>query len=138
MKSTLNVCALAVLLVVTSPCFALWGIASVSKKAAKELGVEVRSKAAAGFSAVQVELEIKTDGKLKGFSRVDLRVGEGEKLVVTPLQEDRSKPGRVVVRFTAERTRLDKIHLWVMVPEEAGGSAYDIRVKDFVTLEKGR
>jgi hypothetical protein len=137
MRTILGVFALAVLLVVTNPCFALWGIAPLTKKEAKDLGIEVRSKAAAGFDAVEVELEIKADGKLKDFSRVDLRVGEGKK-VVTPLQADRSKPGRVVVRFTAERTRLDQIHLWVMVPEEAGGTAYDLRVKDFVVVGKGR
>jgi translation initiation factor IF-1 len=138
MKTILGVWALAVLFVVAGPCFALWVTATVSKKEAKELGIEVRSKAAAGFNAVEVELEIKTDGKLKGFDRIDLRVGEGDKVVVAPLQEDRSKRGRVVVRFTADRTQLDKIRVWVMVPELDGGSAYDIRVKDFVTIKKDR
>jgi translation initiation factor IF-1 len=138
MKAILSVWALAVLLVVTSPCFALWGIAPVTREEAKGLGVEVRSKAAAGFNAVEVELEVKTDGKLKGFDRVDLRVGEGDKVVVAPLQEDRSKKGRVVVRFTADRTKLDKIRVWVMVPGLDGGTAYEMRVKDFVAPEKGR
>jgi hypothetical protein len=76
---------------------------------------------------------------LKNFSRVDLLINEGEKSVLTaPLREDRSRPGRVVVSFTADRTRLEKTHLSVMVPEPLGGSRYDIRVKDFVDLAKVR
>ena len=72
-------------------------------------------------------------------SRVDLRFGEGDNPPLTaPLQEDRSKPGRVVVSFTPDRTRLDQIKLRVMVPGSLGGTVYELRVKDFVELEKGR
>src|SRR5207249_12238952 len=110
-------------------------IMEVTKKAAPGLGLEVRATPA-GPNDVRIELEFKTDGQLKGFDRVDLRVGEGEKLVVAPLKEDRSNPGRVVVSFSAARDRLDKVHLWVMVPGTDGGTAYDVRVKDFVEPEK--
>jgi hypothetical protein len=58
--------------------------------------------------------------------------------VTAPLREDRSKPGRVVVSFAADRTRLDRIRLWVMVPGAEGGTAYELRVKDFVDSKKGR
>lgn len=83
---------LAVLLAVApSPCFALWEIAPVSKERAKELGMEIRAKAA-GLNSVWMELEFKTEGKFQRFSHVDLRIGEGGKsLVIAPLRENRSK-----------------------------------------------
>jgi hypothetical protein len=46
MKTACSIAVLAVLLVAPGPCFALWGIASVSKDVAKEMGMEVRSKRA--------------------------------------------------------------------------------------------
>jgi hypothetical protein len=139
MKTMINLSVVAVFLAVApSPCFALWEIADVSRERAKELGMQVRSEAA-GLSDVRVELEFKTEGELKNFSRVDLRISDGGKeLVIAPLQEDRSKPGRVVVSFTADRTRLDKMNLWVMVPAPGGGTAYELRVRDFVERKKDR
>lgn len=137
-KLRLSSSVLAVLLIVApSPCFALWEIGQVSKQRANELGMEIRSKAA-GPVAVRVELEFAIKGKLKSFSRVDLRVNEGKKSLVTAsLLEDRSKPGRVVVGFAADRAYLDKITLWVMVPDMMpGGTIYELRVKDFVKLDE--
>lgn len=100
--------------------------------------MEVRS-VADGLNHVRVELEFKLERELKDFSRVDLRIGEGSNPPVTaPLREDRSKPGRVVVHFFADRTQLDKLTLWVMVPGGLGGTVYDLRLKDFVEREKGR
>jgi hypothetical protein len=139
MKTIFNISAVAVFLVVApSPCFALWVIAPVSKEGAKELGMEVRSTAA-GPNHVRVELEFKTEDKLKDFSQVELRFDAGDNPTVTAaLREDRSKPGRVVVSFTADRGQLDKINLRVRVPEAAGGTIYDLRVKDFVEPKKDR
>jgi hypothetical protein len=147
MKAIFNITVLAVLLVAPSPCFALWLIAHVSKDGAKELGMEVRTTAT-GPNHVIVQLEFKTEGKFEEFSpegkfkdrsRVELRIGEGDNPPVTaPLREDRSKPGRVVVSFTADRAQLDKLKLWVMVPESDGGIIYDLRVKDFVEPKKDR
>jgi len=137
-KLRLSPSVLAVLLAVApSPCFALWEIGQVTKERAKELGMEIRSKAA-GPNAVRVELEFAIKGKLKSFSRVDLRFNEGDKSLVTAtLRENRSRPGRVVVSFAAERTHLDKITLWVMVPDMMpGGTIYELRVEDFVELDK--
>lgn len=128
---------------VPSPCFALWSIGQVSKERAKELGMEIRSKAA-GPSAVRVEFEFETKGKLKSFSRVDLRINDANKspltapsLVTATLRENRPKPGRVVVGFAADRAHLDKLALWVMVPDALpGGTIYALQVKDFVELDK--
>lgn len=147
MKAACNITVLAVLLVAANPCFALWLIAPVSKEEAKKLGMEVRTTAA-GSNHVVVQLEFKTEGKFEEFSPegklkdrtgVQLRIGEGDNPSVTALmREDRSKPGRVVVSFTSDRTQLDKLKLWVMVPESLGGTIYDIRVKDFVEPKKDR
>lgn len=98
------------------------------------MGMEVRSERA-GPNHVRVELEFKIEGKLKDFSRVELRTGEG---VTAPLREDRSKPGRIVVSFTADRAQVDKLSLWVMVPGSEGGTAYTLLVKDFVELKNHR
>jgi hypothetical protein len=138
MKTAFSIAVLAVLLAAPSPCFALWLIAPVSTERATELGIEVRWEGA-GPNHVRVELGFKTegafknfaDGALKGYSRVELRIGDGDNPPVTaPLREDRSKPGHIVVNFTANRAHLDKLSLWVMVHE--GGTAYVLRVKDFV------
>ena len=140
MKTTLKISVMTFLLVAaSSPCFALWSGGRVSKEQAKELGLEIRS-AANGTNAVWVELEFKTEGKLKSFSHVDLRISEGEKeLVTATLREDRSRPGRVVVSFTTDRAHLDKITLWVYVADMMpGGTIHKLRVKDFVELEKLR
>lgn len=136
MKTILPITVMAILFgVAPTSCFADWLIEPVSRERAKELGVEVRSTAA-GPNQVVVELEFKIGGELKDFSSVDLRIGEGDDPPVTaPLREDRSKPGRVVVSFTADRTQLDKLSLWVMVPAPLGGTVYDVRVKDFIELK---
>lgn len=150
MKTIIKITVLAVLLAAPSPCFALWGIVLVSKERARELGMEVRTAADSPNqpNQVRVELEFKTEGRFEQFSpegrfkdrrRVELRFGERSKPSLTaPLREDRSKPGRVVVSFHADRAHLDKFTLWVMVPEPDGGTIYDLRVKDFVEPEKGR
>jgi hypothetical protein len=129
--------AAAVVLLVTSPCFALWEIAPVSKQEAKELGLEVRS-IAAGPNDVRIELEFKVAGKLADFNRVELRFGERERSVSAALKEDRSKPGRVSVSLVADRAQLDKITLWIMIPGVLGGTIYEVRAKEFIDLPKLR
>jgi hypothetical protein len=132
-KTTFFVSVLALFLAVApSPCFALWDVALVTPELAKEMDMEVRSMAAGPYH-VTVELDFPTEGALKDFSRVDLRISEGDNpLVTAPLQEDRSKPGRVMVSFTVDRAQLPKLNLRVMVPGGAGGSIYDLQVRDFV------
>jgi hypothetical protein len=67
---------------------------------------------------------------------VDLRIGEGDNLLATvPLREDRSQPGRVVVNFTAAGAELPKLTMLVYVRGGAGGTLYELRVKDFVELK---
>jgi len=142
MKTVFSSLAVATLLsVIPSPCFALWDPVTVSKELAKELGMEVKSTAA-GPKHVQVKLEFTTEGALKHFSQVDLSLGKGDELAVSAsLREDRSKPGRVSVSFTADSAQLDKLTLRVSVPFRdggAGGTLYELRVKDFVEVKRVR
>jgi hypothetical protein len=146
MKTAFSIAVLVVLLVAPSPCFALWLIAPVSTEQAKKMGMEVRAERV-GPNHVRVALEFKTEGELKIFtegelkdySRVELQVGGGDNPAVTaPLREDRSKPGRIVVSFTADRAKLGQLSLWVMVPGNEGGTAYVLRVTEFVEPKKDR
>ena len=137
MKTAFSLAVLAVLLISTSPCFALGSVLQVSKEEAKKMGMEVRSELA-GPDQVRVELEFKVEGGLKNFKHVDLWFGEGDSpLLAAPLQDDRSKPKQVAVSFNADRAHLDKIILRVTVCE-VGDQVYILRIKDFVEPEKGR
>jgi len=113
-------------------------IEQVSKERAKELGMEIRTKAN-GPNDIWVELAFKPEGKFKDFSHVSLEIREGKKLLVgyAALREKRSSSGSVVVTFVANRAFLDKITLRVVVADvPLGGSGYELRVKDFVELVK--
>ena len=134
--------ALTILLFAASNhCFALREIALLTKEEAKGMGIEVRAKPA-GPDAVLLELEFKPEGELKQFSHVELNMTEGEKSLVVSagLRETRSSSGIVVVTFTASRAYLEKTTLSVVLrdPREAGDHTYELRMKDFVDLEKIR
>jgi len=132
MKTARIIAVLALSLYGSGHCFADWEVEQVNKVRAKELGMEIQSKEA-GSNQVRFELEFKPEGSLKNFSRVDLRLGESNTTLLTAaLQEDRSRPGHIVVSFAADRTQLDRISLRVMVPESLGGTAYELRLKNFV------
>ncbi len=57
-------------------------------------------------------------------------------LVTASLREDRTKPGYVIVRVTANRAQLDMMTLRVWVNQGAGGVIRDLRLKDFIELAK--
>ena len=139
MKPILSLPAAALLLALTpTPSFALWDVLVVSKQQAKELGFELR--ATHGKKYTQVALEFSTDGKLKDFTQINMKLGKGDDLVVSaPLREDRSKPGRVVAGVTLGHTQLDKLIFTVMVPYRdgaLGGVAYELPVKHLVDVKK--
>ena len=117
-------------------CFALRSIGILSTQEAKEMGIQIRATAA-GPDAAWVVLEFKPAGKLKDFSHVELEINDGEKLLVAyaPLREERLASGSIVVRFMANRTYLEKVTLCVVAGLDAG---YNLRVKEFVELEKIR
>jgi hypothetical protein len=125
----------------SSQCFALREIAVVTKNEAKEMGIETRAHPA-GPDAVWLELEFKPEGKLKEFTHVELKMAEGEKSFVfsAALRETQSSSGSIIVTFTASRAYFEKITLSVVLhsPREAGDHTYELRMKDFVDLEKVR
>ena len=125
----------------SSQCFALREIAVVTKKEAKGMGIEVRAHPA-GADAVWLELELKPEGKLKEFTHVELKMIEGEKSLVisAALRETRSSSGSVIVTFMASRAYLEEITLSLVMHSsgEAGDHTYELRMKDFVDLEKVR
>jgi len=91
---------------------------------------------------VWLELEFKPEGKLKEFTHVELKMTEGEKSFVfsAALRETRSSSGSIIVTFTASRAYFEKITLSVVMhsPREACDHTYELRMKDFVDLEKVR
>ena len=138
MKTLLHLSVLTLLLALSStPCLALIEIADVNKDRARELDMEIRAQPS-GPDAVRIELEFPTKGDLKLFSRVNLEISDGKKLLLSSslLPEKDSKPGRILVNFTADRAQLNKINLMVMVGELDGRTGYLIKVKDFVDLTK--
>lgn len=139
MRTIVNVAVLLVLLVAApSRCFALISIEQVSTERAKELGLEVRALPS-GPDAVRVQLEFETKGELKTFRRVDLEIWDGETFVMSAaLKESQPTPGRVVVGFAVRRTDLPGITLRVLEGDAFNLVGHDLRLKDFVDLEKLR
>jgi hypothetical protein len=140
MKTVFKTFALAVLLAVApNRSHALESIELVTKERAKALGLEIRSEAA-GPDAVLVVLEFDTKGELKNYHRVALELHDGGKVLATStLKEEQSKPGRVLVSFTADRAKLDQFTLKVVTESSARERiGHVIRVKDFVDLDKLR
>jgi hypothetical protein len=137
MKTIFNISILAVLLVVAPhPCFAMRSIGFISRKEAKELGMDLRFKGN-GTNEVWVELEFKAEGKFKNFSHVELEIREGKKFLLgwAPLQSKRTSSGSVLVYFLANRAYLHNVTLTVVLGS-LGEEGYQLRVKDFVELEK--
>ena len=64
---------------------------------------------------------------------MELRISDGDKSLATAaLREDRSRPGRLVVGFSADRALLDNLTVWMI--QSLNGTARVIRLKDFVDL----
>jgi len=142
MKTIFNISVLAILLaVVPSPCLALDIFGTITtKEQAKQLGMEVRADAL-GANRVAVELEIKTEGESRFYAqleRVELQISKGAtNLVSATLREEQSKPGHVVVRFTADRAQLETITLRVC-GSSRGAVIFELPMKVLVDLEKAR
>lgn len=139
MKTMLNISVLAFLLAIAPrPCLAMRSIGFISKKEAKELGMDLRIKAN-GANEAWVELEFKPEGKFKDFSHVELEIREGEKFLLgyAPLESKRTSSGSVIVHFLANRAFLEKLTLTVVIGD-FGDAGWELRVKDFVEAEKSR
>jgi hypothetical protein len=142
MKPILHISVLTFLLVAApSLCFALREITPLTREQAQGMGIEVRAKPA-GPDAVWLELEFKPEGTLKQFTHVELKMTQGEKSLVVSaaLRETRTSSGSILVTLTAGRAHLERTTLSVVMrdPQEAGDHTYELRMKDFVDLEKVR
>lgn len=126
------------LLIVAAPSlsFGMMSIENVSKERARELGIHIRAEAA-GPRDVWIVCELEPKGVLKEFSRVDLEITDGGKLLVSaPLRVDRSKPGRISVSFVADRAHLDQMMLRIVAGQPMNMHGHDLRMKGFVELPK--
>jgi hypothetical protein len=120
----------ALLLVTSTPCWALWLISEPTKEQAAELGIEVWSKVMS-TNQVGVWLELKPQGKLKDFDHVELEiVREGKTLVSARLLPTRQSEDRVTVAFYADPSHFEISRLTVYVRGGLGGVAYRLKVKD--------
>ena len=140
MKTILNLLVLIFLLFASSSqCFADMLIEDVSKAQAKEMGVNIRSHTN-GSAGVKVWLEFHTQGKLKEFSGVELRMTVGGKhLVSAPLLASRPTADSVSAYFSVDPSYLATSELWILVDEpRGGGTGYRLKVKDFIEAEKSR
>ncbi|HET6246706.1 MAG TPA: hypothetical protein VFE47_03325 [Tepidisphaeraceae bacterium] len=98
-------------------------IEQVTKDRAKALGMEIRATAA-GPNLVRVELAFEPRGELKHFTRVDLEMRDGEKLLISStLKEEQTKPGKIIVSFAADRGKLDQMTLRVVELTECARAA---------------
>jgi hypothetical protein len=126
-----------VLVLFAGPCLGMMSIEFVTRARAKALGMEVRT-VQAGPRDLRVELEFEIKGELKDYTRVDLEIKNGNKWVSASLQEEKAKPGHVLVSFAADRASLDQITMRVVTrPGEREMTGYDLRIKDFVEGAKG-
>ena len=138
MKTRLSIPVLAFLLIaLPSPCFAMMEIWDLSKEQAKAFGVVLRASKN-GMAGVQVRLEFKTEGKLKNFARVELRITAGKgPLVSAPLLTSRPRPGIVAARFSAGPAYLAESTLMIVVQDgPMSRVGYQLKVKDFIDLEE--
>ena len=119
-------------------CLAMISVGNVSKVRAKELGIEVRAKAN-GPKEAWIELEFKPEGKLAEFKHVSLEIADGDafQLGWTPLKDERTSTGSVVVRLMGNRSFLEKVTLRI-VCGAFGETGDDVRITDFVDLDQLR
>lgn len=115
--------------------FAMISVGQVSKKRAKELGIELRARAG-GPKHAWIELEFKAGGKLEKFRHVSLEVPDGGELALgwTPLKDRRTSNGNVIVRVMGSRKFLENVTLRIVLGD-FGGTGLDVRIRDFVDLD---
>ncbi len=140
MQALLKFSALTfLLLAASSPCSAMVSLADVSKERAKAMGVTLRSKPN-GDAGVAVWLEFKTQGELKNFAHVEVRVMTGGKTMSHAyLMPSRPTPDSVSAYFSADPAWLATSVLTIVVKNgERDLVGYQFKVKDFVEVEKVR
>ena len=114
---------------------ALISVGIVSVESAKEMGIELRAKPG-GPNHAWVELEFKPEGKFEPFRHVSLEIADGDELGLgwTPLKDQRTGRGTVLVRVMGSRAFLKKVTLRI-VHGTLGGVGHDIPLKDFIDFD---
>ena len=122
-------------------CLGMMEVSFVTPKVAKEMGIDVSARAS-GPKHVWVTLRFEKKGRLEHYgperySRVEMRIGDGEQpLVVAGLKERSTKEGEVQVSLMVARQHLDSTALMVVVGSGLiPGGGYEVKLKDFVDLE---
>ena len=139
MKTTVSLAALILFVAVCGTSLAVISVGNVSKDQAKELGIELRAKPN-GPNEAWIELEFKPEGKLAGFKHVSLEIADDKQFQLgwTPLKDERTSSGNVVVRLMGNRAFLEKVTLRVVCGPFTGDTGHDLRVKDFVDFKQLR
>jgi hypothetical protein len=138
MKALLRFSAFAfLLLAAANRCLALMEIEDVTKERAKSLGVTVQSRSA-GTNQINVTVEFKAKGELKDFSRVELEIYDGNRLVIwAPLLPDRTDKERIVAHFNLDRATVVKTIITIVTDDGGLGRAgYQFNLKNFIEPEK--
>jgi len=112
MKIKISLAVLVLFLAAYGTCLAMISVRNVSKDQAKELGIELRAKPN-GPNEAWIELEFKSEGKLADFHHVSLEIRDGEQFQLgwTPLKDERTSTGSVIVRLMGNRAFLEKVTL---------------------------
>jgi hypothetical protein len=135
MKTKISLAVLVLFLAACGTCLAAMSIGNVPKEQAKEWGITLRA-IANGPKEAWIELEFKPEGKLADFGHVSLEISDGDQFQLgwTPLKDERTSDGSVIVRLMGNRAFLDKVTLRIVCGRlEVVG--HDVRVKDFVDLK---
>ena len=135
MKTIRIVSVLALLLIVSSPCFALVMIEPVSReRAEKDFGARIRTEMVA-TKQVGVWLEFSPKGKLETFSSVQLDIMLAERRVVSAtLSPLKQTPVTIVVYFSTDPAYLSGSTFTVFY-KSSGFPSYDgfsFKVSDFI------
>jgi hypothetical protein len=138
MKTTFSLAVLILFVAACGTCLAMISTRNVSKELAKELGIELRAKPN-GPNEAWIELEFKPEGKLAGFKHVSLEIRDDKQFQLgwTPLKDERTSTGSVIVRLMGNRAFLEKVTLRV-VRGDFGDHGDDLQIKDFVNLKELR
>lgn len=130
---------LALLILFVAACetsFALISIRTITREDAAELKIEVRAKAG-GPDQVWIEMEFNPAVQSGKFQHVSLEItdeNDGFVFGWTPLKDQRTRDGKVLVRMMGSRKFLNNVTLRI-VHGELGSHGLDVRLKDFVDFE---
>ena len=116
---------------------AMISVGNVSVDRAGELGIELRAKPG-GPKHAWIELEFKPIGPLSKFQHVSLEIPDGDELGLgwTPLKDNRTSTGSVVVRVMGSRQFLQKVTLRIVCGELRSETGLDLKIRDFVDFEE--